>query len=431
LTEYKVQGSFEEEFMLYYEGELLVAIDVPYVSTTFAIEKLTWIKCNIKLTKEGLEIKLMNETINVPFNSIELINRALPHSVINSIQFTSRYTSFMVIDHRKNATIGNEDILFSTLLAGNQTEIYRLRYFLMVILGLQVDPLLRDLTVEEARLLSLIDDNVRNVEQLISIFDENKDLLYRTFYALVSKSLVDERATLTSTGLSIINKVKGINDVKKSNEAELNEKIDAVVKLWDDSDKSIIIDNKNKVYLKYGESSLSGSVLTEDMWRCLPLKEIKETKIEDLKESGLGLVMFTTYDSSIFLRAYDDSVIFTLKGLLDKKEDIQIRILYCLYLGIVEETSILRILDITAHTFLEQYQQMEKMGILGNMIISNKGLDLIHKMIKGYCTVLLIYKDVSTRRLEQMRMDNSKKVVMDKLKLKHEKLKTTHFTTPH
>lgn len=415
--------------MLYYEGELLVAIDVPYVSTTFAIEKPTWVKCNVILTRESLEIKLPNGLFTIPFTTIELINRALPHSVINSIQFTSKYSSFIVIDYRKNATIGYEDILFSTLLAGNQTEIYKLRYFLMAILGLQVDPLLRNLNVEEARLLSLLDDNIRNVEQLTAIFDENKDLLYRTFYALVSKSLVDERATLTSAGISIINKVKGINEVKKSNETELNEKIDEIIKLWDDSDKSIIIDNKNKVYLKYGESTLSGSVLTEDMWRCLPLKEIKETKIEDLKESGLGLVMFTINDSTIFLRAYDDSVIFSLKGLLDKKEDIQMRILYCLYLGIVEETSILNILDIKAHTFLEQYRLMENMGIIDNMIISNKGLDLIQKMIKGYCTVLLIYKDVSTRRLEQMRMANTKKVVMDKLKQKHEKLKTTNFAT--
>ncbi|WP_370572924.1 hypothetical protein [Methanomethylovorans sp.] len=416
--------------MLYYEGELLVAIDVPYVSTTFAIEKPTWGKCNVKLTREGLEIKLPTEIFTIPFTTIELINRALPHSVMNNIQFTSKYSSFIVIDHKKNATIGYEDILFSTLLAGNQTEIYKLRYFLMAILGLQVDPLLKDLNVEEARLLSLLDDNVRNVEQLTAIFDENKDLLYRTFYALVSKSLVDDRATLTPSGLSIINKVKGINEVKKSNETELNEKIDEVVKLWDDSDRSIIVDNKNKVYLKYDESTLSGSVLTEDMWRCLPIKDIKEAKIEDLRESGLGLIMFTMYDSTIFLRAYDDSVIFTLKGLLDKKEDIQMRILYCLYLGIVEETSILSILDIKPHTFLEQYQQMEKMGVLDNRIISNKGLDLIRKMIKGYCTVLLIYKDVSTRRLEQMRMDNTKKVVMDKLKQKHEKSKTTRFATP-
>ncbi|WP_321419928.1 hypothetical protein [uncultured Methanomethylovorans sp.] len=415
--------------MLYYEDELLVAIDVPYISTTFAIEKPTWIKCNVKLTKEGLQIKFVDEVFTIPFTTIEYSNRILSHSVINSIQFTSKYSFFIVIDHRKNATIGYENILFSTLLAGNKTEIYKLRYFLTAILGLQVDPLLKNLTVEEVRLLSLIDDNVRNVEQLTAIFDENKDLLYRTFYALVSKSLVDDRATLTSTGLLIIRKVKGIDDAKKSNETELKDKIDEVVKLWDDSEKSIIKDNKNKVYLKYGESSLSGSVLTEDIWRFLPLKEIKETKIEDLKESGLGLVMSTTYDSSIFLRAYDDSVIFTLKGLLDKKDDIQIRILYCLYLGIVEETSILSILDIKAHTFLEQHQQMEKMGILDNRIISNRGLDLIHKMIKGYCTVLLIYRDVSTRRLEHMRMDNSKKVVIDKLKQKHDKFRNNISST--
>lgn len=415
--------------MLYYEGELLVAIDVPYVSTTFAIEKPMWVKCSVKLRKEGLEIKLPNEIFTIPHTTIELVNRALPHSVINVIQFTSKYSAFIAIDYRKNATIGYENILFSTLLAGNQTEIYKLRYFLMTILGLQTDPLLRDLNIEEARLLSLLDDNIRNVEQLAAIFDENKDLLYRTFYVLVSKSFVDERANLTPAGISILNKIKGINEVKKSDETKLNEKIDEIVKLWDDSEKSIIMDNKNKVYLKYGESTLSGSILTEDMWRCLPLKEIKETKIEDLKESGLGLVMFTINDSTIFLRTYDDSVIFTLKGLLDKKEDIQMRILYCLYLGIVEESSILSILDIKAHTFLEQYQLMENMEIINNMTISNKGLELIHKMIKGYCTVLLIYKDVSTRRLEQMRMVNTKKVVMDKLKQKHEKSKTAHFAT--
>lgn len=416
--------------MLYYEGELLVAIDVPYVSTTFAIEKPTWIKCNVKLTKDGLEIKLANETINIPFNTIELINRALPHSVINSVQFSSRYSFFIVIDHRKNATIGYEDILFSTLLAGNQTEICKLKYFLMAILGLQIDPLLKDLKVEEARLLSLLDENIRNVEQLTAIFDENKDLLYRTFYLLVSKSLVDDRGALTSKGSAMIDKIKCVNEPKKSTESELNEKIDEVVKLWDDTERSLIVDNKNKVYLKYGESTLSGSVLTEDIWRCLPLKDIKETKIEDLRESGLGLVMFTIYDSSIFLRAYDDSVIFTLKGMLDKKEDIQFRILFCLYLGIVEENSILSMLDIKAHTILEHYQQMEKKELISNMIISNKGLDLISKKIKDYCTILMIYKDVSTRRLDQMRMDNTKKVVIDKLKQKHGKLKISNFSAP-
>jgi hypothetical protein len=413
--------------MLYYEGELLISIDVPYVSTTFAIEKFRWDKCNVKLTKEGLKIKLTNEIFTIPFTSIELINRALPHSVINSIQFSSKYSFFIIIDHRKNATIGYEDILFSTILAGNQTEIYKLGYFLMTILGLQVNPLLKEFTIEEVRLLSLLNDEVRDVEQLTAIFDENKDLLYRTFNALVSKSLVDNHAILTSTGLNIINKLKGINEVKKSNETELNES--TVVKLWDDYDKSIIRDNKNKVYLKCGNSTLSGNVLTEDMWRCLPLKDINETKIENLNESGIGLIMYTTYNLTIFLRAYDDSVIFTLKGLLDQKEDIQMRILYCLYLGITEETSILNMLDIKAETFLELCKHMEHIDIISNMNITNKGLDIIHKMIKDYGTVLLIYKDLSIRRLEQMRMDNTKKVVMDKLKQKHDKFETTHPAT--
>lgn len=298
-----------------------------------------------------------------------------------------------------------------------------------MILGMQVDPLLGNINVEELRLLSLLGDNVRNVEQLTASFDENKDLLYRVFFSLVSKGLVDERAALTPAGLSVINIVKGVNEVKKSNKSELNEKIEEIVKLWDDSDKSIIIDNKNKVYLKCGESTLSGSVLTEDIWRCLPLKDIKETKIEDLRESGLGLVMSTTYDSTIFLRAYDDSVLFTLKGLLDKKEDIQMRILFCVYLGILEETSILNILDIKAHTYIGHSQRIENMCLLNNMILSNKGLDLISKMIKDYCTVSMIYKEVSIRRLDQMRMENTKKIVMDKLKQKHEKLRTTYFAT--
>lgn len=70
--------------MLYYESELLVAIDVPYVSTTFAIEKPSWMKYNVKLTKERLEIKVADETIYLPFNSIHVINRALPHSVMNT-----------------------------------------------------------------------------------------------------------------------------------------------------------------------------------------------------------------------------------------------------------------------------------------------------------------------------------------------------------
>jgi len=300
----------------------------------------------------------------------------------------------------------------------------------MSILGLQADPLFKNLKVEEVRLLSLLDDNIRNVEQLTAIFDENKDFLYRTYNALVSKSLVDERAMLTPISVAIINKLKGIDEIKKSNEPDLNNNINETVKMWDDFDKPMIIDEKNKVYLKYGESSLSGTIYTEDLWRCLPLTEIKETKIEDLKECGIGLVMLTTYDTNIFLRAYDDSVIFTLKGLVDKKEDIQIRILYCLFLGIAEERCILNILDITAHNFLEQYHQMEKMGLVSNMVISNRGLDLIHRMIKGYCTLLMLYKDVSIHRLEQMKIENSKRIVIDKLKQKHDKLKNFHFVTP-
>jgi len=63
--------------MLYYEGELLVAINIPYISTTFAIEKPPWVKCNVKLTQNGLEIKSLDGSFIIPFKSIELINRSL------------------------------------------------------------------------------------------------------------------------------------------------------------------------------------------------------------------------------------------------------------------------------------------------------------------------------------------------------------------
>jgi hypothetical protein len=290
---------------------------------------------------------------------------------------------------------------------------------------MKVDPLVGNMRAEEIRLLCLLASGVNKTDILIPIFDGDEEMLHRAFAAIKAKELVDEYAALTPLGVELVNKVKGIE--KKKMGSDVNTKFDELRKVWDYLDKLSLDRDTHKLLWKSGDSTLCGNVSTADIMKYLPIKDISEIKIEMYDNScGMGLVMNTANDTSILLKSHDYSIIVAYYGILNGNEDIQIRILFCFYLGHTAEKDILNVLQISSLEYERHYQQLEYKGFVNEQLmeLTNEGLNLVYKKIIGDVSVLLEYEpsDCNSdnfKRFEQIKIASAKRRVLAALHEKH------------
>lgn len=405
--------------------EVLGIADVPHISTMFYLNATKWVQWNIRISGENLEIQAEHSFTEIPLKNIMFVDRPLSQAIITKIQNTSRHGAVMVIDYKKEASIGMGEVIFTTVLAGKKTDMSNLKYLLMSLLGMKVDPLIGSMRAEEIRLLCLLASGVNKTDILIPIFDGDKELLYETFAAVKAKELVDEYAVLTPLGVELVNKVKGIE--KRKIGSDVITKFDELRKVWDCLDKLSLDCDTNKLLWKSGSSTLCGNVCTVDVIKYLPLKHISEIKIEMCDNCcGMGLVMNTANDSSILLKSHDYSIIVAFYGLLNRDDDIQIRVLFCFYLGYTAEKDILDILKINSFEYGRHYRQLVSKELVDEqtMELTSKGLNLIYKKIIGDVSVLLEheplkYNSDNFKRFEQIKMASAKRRVLATLQEKH------------
>ncbi|MDW7733416.1 MAG: hypothetical protein SCH66_13445 [Methanolobus sp.] len=415
--------------MIYGEMEFLGISDVPHISTMFYINPTKWVQWMVRLTDESLEIQTDDSITAIPLKDILFVDRPLSQAIASKVQNSSRHGAVMVIDYKKKATIGIGDILFSMIFAGKKTDVYNLKYLLMSLLGLKVDPLVGSMRAEDIRLLCLLASGVNKMDMLIPIFDGEEDLLYRAFAALKTKDLVDEYASLTPMGVEIVDKVRGVE--RKKMGLDVVDKFEELKKVWDCLDTLSTTHDTNRILWKCGDSSLCGNVSIADIMKYLPLKEIAKIKIEMGKNSSMNLVMHTTKDTNILLKSHDHSVIFALYGILNMNEDTQIRILFCLYLGYTSENEILHSLQMPSFKYDYHYQALLDKKLLDEQSreLTNKGLGLVYNKIVGDASVLLHYhsldhKSGNFKRFEQIKKENAKKKVLNALQSKHVQIVT-------
>ncbi len=408
--------------MIYAEMDFMGIADIPRISTMFYIDNTKWAHWKVNLTDEYLEVHSDTRNILIKLEDILFVDRPLSQAIINKIQNSSRHAAVIVIDYKKAAFIGEGDVLNSMVLAGKKTDISNIKYMLLSLLGLKVDPLVGSMKPEEIRLLCLLASGVNNMDLLVPIFDGNDELLHKTFSSLKAKKLVDDYAAITSLGSKLVNKVRGAE--KKKIGCDVHDKFDDLKKVWDCMDSTFESCQTNRMIWKSGNSTLCGNIEMVDIKDFLPVRKIIQIEVDICKNyCSMDLILYTGNNSHILLRSHDYSIIIAFYGILNKEEDMQIRVLFCLYLGYDIESDILEILQISLENFTGHYLYLVNNGLYNeeDSILTSKGLNLVYKKVLGDISVLFKcttfkYNSDNFKRIEKIKKECAKKKVIDLLK---------------
>lgn len=410
--------------MIYSDFDFIGIADIPHISTMFSIDSSKWENWKVQLSNSFIDIETSTSRMRIDLKSIEYVDRPLSQAVISRIKHTSRSGSFFIIDYKKKATLGDGDVLFSVVFAGRKLEVSRFRNFITSLLGLEKDSLIGSMKAEEIRLLFLLYTNVKKVELLIPIFDGDKDLLQKTFIDLKNKDLVDDYASLTDKGKEVLEKVKGIE--RKEMGKSVKENFGELNKYWSYLDNLSSVPGTNSIIWKTGNSSVFGHVFTKDLWEYLPVKDVYKTQLEKFNGNGFCLIVQTNSKSSIYVRSADLSVIIAMYAILDKKEDMRIRLMFYFYIGCSDARLFFSDLDLSEHDYDTVYNYLIDNDFLNkdDLELSNKGLGVIKsKILEG---IQLHFandqKFVDTKkfmRYDEIRASNAKKRVLSALQSKH------------
>ncbi|WP_235856238.1 hypothetical protein [Methanolobus halotolerans] len=416
--------------MFYGEMDFYGISAIPHISTMYYIDSSKWDAWKVRLTDENIEIHTASKTDLISLKQIEFVDRPLSHAVANKIQSYTKHGSFLVIDYRQKATIGNGNVLFSLVLAGKKEDVSTLKHLLMSLLGLSANPVAGKLRPEELRLLCLFAADMNKEDILLPLFNNDKTLLKNTFNNLKKKDMVDEYASLTPSGRDIVEKVRGSGRVKIG--SDIDTKFDELSRNWVCTEEHSASPVANKIMWKHGNSALSGLVTTEDLWNYLNIRHIRIAEIKRIQGTGLGMLMHTYDGATIFFLSRDSSVVLALYGILNNAEDRQMRILFMFYLVYGSEKNVLAYLGHNNDYFDYHCKQMIQKGILDENCkgITQKGLDLLYKKLIGDVSVLLEHDSVKSQfgefdRLDRMKKISAKKRVMRALQKKHMQLSNT------
>jgi hypothetical protein len=282
---------------------------------------------------------------------------------------------------------------------------------------------------EDIRLLCLLASGINSFDMLVPIFDGDDEIVNRTFASLISKGLVDEYATLTSLGTDLVDRVKGVE--KKRLGSSIQEDFENLSTMWNCLDCSMppCDEETNRIIWKCGNSKLCGNVTTVDINKFIRPASIERIAVEIPENTGsIDLIIYTMDDAHIVLKSRDYSVILALYGCLNLKEDIQIRILFCFYLGYNTESVILGFLQISSSCLAKHCQILVYNKLLDRETkeLTNSGLNLVHRKIIGDVSVLFKwscfeYNSENFRKIETQKKECAKKKILNILQSKHGK----------
>lgn len=410
--------------MIYSDFDFVGIADIPHISAMFSIDSSKWQNWKVQLNDSFIGIDSKSGRATIDLKSIEYVNRPLSQAIISRIKYSSHSGSIFIIDYKKKATFGDGDVLFSAIFTGRKSEVTRFENFITSLLGIKTDSLVGSMKPEEIRLLFLLFTNVKKVEILIPIFDGNKDLLQKTFVILKNKKLVDDYASLTDKGKEVLEKVKGIERKEMGDSVE--NKFRELSKYWNYLDNSSAAPGTNSVIWKTANSSVLGHVVTEDLWEYLPIDQISETHFEKFQGYGFGFVVKTNSDSTIYIRSVDSSVIIALHAVLNKKEDIRIRLMFYFYIGCTNAKSVFKDLNLSEYDYETIYTYLIDNDFLNEdgMELSDKGLGVIKSKIMEGIDLHFVTEEKGTelksfKRYEEIRAKNAKQRVLNALQSKH------------
>ncbi|MDO9518282.1 MAG: hypothetical protein Q7J10_09590 [Methanosarcinaceae archaeon] len=362
------------------EIELAYVPDVPHLASVRNANGLKWNNGLIGVTVTDIWLPTDEGFEIVPLKSIEVVGREMPVYMVNEIRKITKHPSVLAIDYKKKSNFSSAFVTYTMLFAGDSKNIVKLSNYLISLIGFKVDATFADITPDESRLLCLLAAGMDNFDMLRPIFDNDKEKLNHAFMVLKKKGLVDDYASTTQLGFEYVEQIKGKEGgVIGGVEIESDD---------DDSEESTYITNTdptkkmNKYLWEYNKSSINGLVATSELLQCIPIDDIDGVEIEDVKLGTKCLHIHTKYDAHIYIEPEDKSIMFTLHVALNNNEDMQLRILCSIYLGVVKPNELAHIVNMPASLLEYKLDSFKEKGYINpNNKLSSKGMELIGDLI--------------------------------------------------
>lgn len=396
------------------EVELSYITNVSQLLTKGSITGLTWKHGDVAFTENDIWFPSAGGWDMIPLKSIEMVGRQLTGSVGNQILHATKYSNHLVIDYKKQALFGTGNITSAMILAGQDRNIKNIKNFLLTALGFRIDASFGELENEESRLLCLLTSGMDDVDVLLPIFDDNKVLLRHAFAVLKKRKLVDDFASPTQLGLEYVEQVKGKGEGKLG--SDINKTFGNISKSWKNVEQIKPTKRMNKVLYKYEDSSIAGRVATDELWRFIPIADIDEMTLENAELGTIRMHIHTKHDASIYIEPVEKTTVFAIYVLLNNNEDMEHRLLFSMYLGIVQRKTISYILNIPQHVLDSKLNNMIEKGLIdSDSKLLIKGIELTRDIIsKKTAGENGSTEEISTR-FEEMKMELTKKRVHEKL----------------
>ncbi|MEZ5334808.1 MAG: hypothetical protein R2741_06035 [Methanolobus sp.] len=218
---------------------------------------------------------------------------------------------------------------------------------------------------------------------------------------------------------------------KKELGSNLQEEFDNLANVWNCLDCTMPAsdDETNRVIWKCGNSKLCGNVATSDLKKFVCPRSIEAVDVIIPENTCfMDLVLSTINDATIVMKSRDYSIILAIYGCLNKKEDTQMRIMFCFYLGFTDEKDILEFLQIPVSFYDKHCQILVQKRLLDwkSRELTNEGLNLVHRKLIGDISILFDwtcfeYKSENFRKIEKQKKECAKKKILDILHNKHMK----------
>ena len=232
---------------------------------------------------------------------------------------------------------------------------------------------------------------------------------------LKKRKLIDDYASPTQTGLEYVQQIKGKGEGKLG--LDIDKAFEDTAKSWNEGDMIKPTARMAKTRWVYEDSTLAGRIEIDALWRFIPIADIKSLDIRELKLGALLLGIYTKHDLSIYIEPAEKSTVYILKSALDQNEELQIRILACMYVGIKNKKILAYTLNISANLIDAQLEHMINKGLIdSDNIPLVKGIETIKNVVSnivdGKPEILL---DMNAR-LERLKIQNVRKNIKDKFK---------------
>ena len=378
------------------EIEITYVPDVPHLASMRNVSGLKWNHGLVGITATDIWLPTDDGFEIVPLKSIEVVGREMPEYMVNQIRKVTKYKKVLAIDYKKKSVFSSAFVSYTMLFAGDSQNIAKLSNSLISLIGFKVDATFADIKLDESRLLCLIAAGMDNLDMLSPIFNNNKDKLNHAFVVLKKKGLVDDYASATQLGFEYVEQIKGKeggfigSNEKESGDIDFKDSGDIDPKDSGDidSEESAHITSTdptkkmNKYIWKYENSLIDGLVATSELLQCIPIDDVDEVEIEDVKLGTKRLQIHTKYDAYIYIEPEDKSTIFTLRVALNKNEDTQLRILCSMYLGLLKPDELAHIVNMPAPLLEYKLDDLKEKGYIhSNNKLSSKGTGLIRDLL--------------------------------------------------